>query len=107
MLRYKTTHEQAFYRSLHAIEGLRKDLLREKILNMKVIDQLKNRVETLEKELESRAAEAPQASGAKSSARTKVHSPKRKKIAVLEQWVEIEVAYGVPHEYARAILETR
>ncbi len=95
MLRYKTTQERAFYRSLNAIEGLRKDLLREKILNMKIIDQLKSRVETLEKDLAERPpkpAEAPQASGAKGSARTKVHPPKRKKIAALEQWVEIEVA---------------
>ncbi len=39
MLRYKTTHERAFYRSLNAIEGLRKDIRREKIISKQFTDK--------------------------------------------------------------------
>ncbi len=51
MLRYKTTHERAFYRSLNAIEGLRKDMRREKISSWRLLDEGKAKIEKLKREL--------------------------------------------------------
>ena len=94
MLRYKTTQERAFYRALNAVEGLRKDLLREKLSAMRVVNQQRERIEALEKELAERPekpAEGPAAKAEKALQGRK--GPKKpKKITILDQWVEIEVS---------------
>ncbi len=103
VMRYKTTQERAFYRSLNALEGLRKDLMREEQVAMRVVNQQKKEIETLEKELAERPAkpaEAPGASVKSEAALTEAQklfqgqksTKKRKKIPILEQWVEIEVS---------------
>ncbi len=43
VMRYKTTQERAFYRSLNALEGLRKDLMREEQVAMRVVKQRKKK----------------------------------------------------------------
>ncbi len=94
VLRYKTTQERAFYRSLSAVEGLRKDILREKILNRRLLDQQNKEIEGLKKQLAERPpkpAEAPVAEAKKLFCGQK--SPKKqKKTPVIDQWVEIEVS---------------
>jgi hypothetical protein len=64
-MRYKTMHERAFYRSLNALEGLRKDLLRENFLAMRVANQQKEKIEALEKDLAERPAKPAEAPVAK------------------------------------------
>ncbi len=88
MLRYKTTQERAFYRSLNAVEGLRKDLLREKNASTKLADQLRKENEDLRKEM---ATMVPAAPAAKAKASGQKTSKKAKQVAVIEQWVEIGV----------------
>ncbi len=52
--RYKTTLERAFYRSLNAVEGLRKDILRNELLRDKLIEKKDKKIENLERELATR-----------------------------------------------------
>ena len=40
MQRYKTTHERAFYRALSALQGLRKDIIRERMENVRLQGKL-------------------------------------------------------------------
>ncbi len=118
MQRYKTTAERAFYRSLSAVEHLRKDILRERILNSKLLDknselaketeQQSKKIAELEKEnRELKPAIDPTSKTGKAAGKVPVpltkaqmtfqgqKSPKkRRKIAILDQWVEIEVSPG-------------
>ncbi len=58
--RYKTTHERAFYRSLNAVESLRKDILRNELLKNKLIETKDKRIKDLEADLAKRPP-APEA----------------------------------------------
>ncbi len=101
--RYKTTHERAFYRSLNAVESLRKDILRNELLKNKLIETKDKRIKDLEADL----AKRPPAPEAMPEAKEKAvalpltraqqvfggqkSKKKQKKIVILDQWVEIEV----------------
>ncbi len=56
MMRYKTTNERAFYRSLNAIEGLRKDMRREGILNRQLLEKQDVEIEKLKQQLAKQPA---------------------------------------------------
>ncbi len=89
--RYKTTAERAFYRAWSALQGLGKDIMREnKDFEAMRLENAKYKLREEAQKLKAEQAEPK--SGAKASARTQVRPPKRKKIALLEQWVEIEVS---------------
>ncbi len=79
ILRYKTTNERAFYRALSAIEGLRKDILRERIINTKILQQQSEEIADLRKRV---GLQTP-----KPEAKKKGHH-----VSILDQWAEIEVS---------------
>ncbi len=96
ILRYKTTSERAFYRALSAVEGLRKDILREKILNTDVIKRQSEQIEDLKKKL---GAQPPKGGEGKAELTRAVKiftgqrsKKKRRHIPILDQWMEIEVS---------------
>jgi len=99
MQRYKTTHERAFYRALNALQGLRKDIMRERMENVR----LQGKLERFELEVARLKAqqkpEAPQAEvpapRQKSQNATKPGKKNVRKIQTVEQWVEITVEDGV------------
>jgi len=77
MQRYKTTHERAFYRALNALQSLRKDIIRERMENVR----LQGRLERAEIEYERlRAQQKPEAPQAKANAVCRLES-----IAALER----------------------
>ncbi len=94
--RYKTTTERAFYRAWSALHSLGKDIMRDD----RVEAALRLRNEELElwkaahqAKPEQSTPKAKKGEGeANASARTQARPPKKRKITVLEQWVEIEVA---------------
>lgn len=104
-LRHKYAAERAFYRSLNALQQLRKDLMRQD----KDREWWKDRAHKAEKELETRPP-APveprpvkQGEKAKTDApktraqqifRGQSHPKKQKKIPILDQWIEIETEDG-------------
>ena len=105
MQRYKTSAERSFYRSLNALQQLRKDLMRQE----KHAEWWKDRAGKLEKELETRPAAPIQEPKPKSGENAKAEAPltkaqqlfrgqkhpkKRKKIPILDQWIEIEIQDG-------------
>ncbi len=103
VLRYKTTQERAFYRSLNALEGLRKDLMREELSAGRLLEKEKEKNKVLEKELAERPAKPAEAPAEKAESEAPLtqaqklfqgqkSKKKRKKIQTLEQWVEIEVS---------------
>jgi len=95
MQRYKTSAERSFYRSLNALQQLRKHYM--------IIEREKDR---LKKELEKRpapAAEQPKGGTSKTEAvltkaqqlfKGQRNPKKRKKIPILDQWIEIEIQDG-------------
>ncbi len=104
MQRYRTAAERSFYRSLSAVEQLRKDILRNEIIKEKLLSKNRmqeERIEALEKELGPGAAKArvkPAAKKADAPATLAQQTfqgqrskKKRRKIEVLDQWIEIEV----------------
>jgi hypothetical protein len=105
-LRNKYSAERAFYRSLNALQQLRKDLMR---LEDKHSKRLEKENQQLREELERRPPAPPERTpvrqGEKSKAdapktlaqqtfRGQNHSKKQKKIPILDQWVEIEIVDG-------------
>ena len=108
MQRYKTTTERAFYRAWSALQGLRKDVMRENDKTRKVEAELavyKAREEareakdekplpTVKPEAKAKAAaeEAEPLSKAELLFQGQRSKKKRKKIVYLDQWVEVEVS---------------
>lgn len=99
MQRYKTSAERSFYRSLNAVQQLRKDLMRQD----RDREWWKDRAGKLEKDLEKRPpapVESPKAkidaplTKAQQLFRGQKHPKKQKKIPILDQWIEIEVEDG-------------
>lgn len=112
MQRYKTAAERAFYRSLNALRALRKDLMNE---NLKLLKSLQNEkslqaeIEQLQAQLRTPEARAAKKENAKTAAaqaseaaktpaqrlfRGQLNPKKRRKVPVLDQWVEVEVIDG-------------
>lgn len=90
MQRYKNSAEHAFYRSLNALQQLRKHYM--------IIEKERDR---LRKDLEKRPPTAvkelkPEATLTKAQHvfRGQKHPKKQKKIPVLDQWIEIEIQDG-------------
>ena len=118
MQRYKTTAERAFYRSLTAVQGLRKDRmfmdreLKKAQEHGKRISQLEDGMEKIEKFLQPPVnagplgditkknpfGNGPAAAEAKTAAQMlfqgQLHPKKQRKIAVLDQWIEVTVEDG-------------
>ena len=95
--RYKTTSERAFYRALSAVEGLRKDILREKFLSTDLLKRKSEEIEELKKKLGAQQLPKKGDGRAESTAAGKMFQgqrakKKRRHIPVLDQWVEIEVS---------------
>lgn len=98
--RYRTAHERAFYRALHAVEGLRRDILRNELLRDKLLDKSRREIAELKKALAERPAK-PAQQGSEESPTEKTRAEqlfqgqrakkKRRKVVVLDQWVEIDV----------------
>jgi hypothetical protein len=99
-LRYKTTNERSFYRAFNSLRGLRKDRLKEVLDLEKVKADMRSCArEILQeagKELEQEKAEAKAApvNRGKQIFRGQNHPKKRRKIAVLDQWVEVGIEDG-------------
>ena len=90
MQRYKTSAERSFYRSLGALQQLRKHYM--------IIERERDR---LKKDLEKRPPEAIKGSKletpltkAQQLFRGQKHPKKQKKTPVLDQWIEIEIQDG-------------
>ena len=106
MQRYKTTMERAFYRAWSALQGLRKDVMRESDQKAKMhlqLEVLRAREEARkvhekqpEPEAQPEAAdkkeEAAPLSRAEQVFQGQRSKKKRKKIVYLDQWVEVEVS---------------
>ena len=98
MQRYKTTMERAFYRAWSALQGLRKDVMRENRYTRKLEDenqQLRAQVRAQEPKAEPKAEEKEEAkplSRAEQVFQGQRSKKKRKKIVYLDQWVEVEVS---------------
>ena len=108
MQRYKTTTERAFYRAWSALQGLRKDVMRENKENSKL--RVQNECLLIEKralEAKNNNAPPPAKPEAKAKADAEEAEPlskaellfqgqrskkKRKKIVYLDQWIEVEVS---------------
>jgi hypothetical protein len=105
MQRYKTSAERSFYRSLNALQQLRRDLMRQDRHG----EWWKDRAGKLEKELEKRPAVPVETLKPKSGENAKAETPltkaqqlfrgqkhpkKKKKIPILDQWIEIEIHDG-------------
>ena len=104
MQRYKTTTERAFYRAWSALQGLRKDVMRNDDQKAKMHLQL----EVLRAREEARKVHEKQPEPAQPKAEEKEEAEplsraeqvfqgqrskkKRKKIVYLDQWVEVEVS---------------
>ena len=108
MQRYKTTAERAFYRAWNAVQGLRKDFMREQRDIHRLRSEnvaLQQKAEHLEGECEraqGRLAEVekkqPKPEAAKTAAQQMFQGQnskkKQKRLQVLEQWVEVKVVEG-------------
>jgi hypothetical protein len=110
-LRYKTTAERSFYRAYYALRGLRKDKLKEELdleKTRKFIEKCAlGAVEQASKQLQERQ---PAPNATKRSEAKKVDGPiesrgkalfkgqnapkKMRKLAVLDQWIEVEIQDG-------------
>jgi hypothetical protein len=100
ILRYKTTAERSFYRSLNAVQQLRKDRVRMD----KILRDMNKDLQAKQAELDKRPPAATQSrENAKAVApltkaqqlfRGQKHPKKNKKIPVLDQWIEIEIQDG-------------
>ena len=98
-LRYKTTNERSFYRALNSLRGLRKDRMKEvlDLENMKekmdtyAVEALKNASEKAKPEAKVESAAAGRG---KEIFQGQNHPKKQRKIAVLDQWVEVEMEEG-------------
>lgn len=97
MLRYKVTAERSFYRSLNAVQQLRKDRIRMD----KMFRDMSKELQQAQTELDKRPPAANKGSKAETPL-TKAqqlfggqkHPKKQKKIPVLDQWIEIEIQDG-------------
>ncbi len=99
-LRYKTTAERAFYRAWEALRALRKDDMKQKRDNFRLENEL------AELKRVTGPAKTPGQAKGKSSAvvaektpaqemfQGQNHPKKMRKIAVLDQWVEVEIEDG-------------
>ncbi len=110
MQRYKTTAERAFYRSWSAVDHLRKDILRDNTQSRKLEQQNDahvRRIAELEKEnrelkpaIDPTSKTGKPATTKQGTSLTKAQemfqgqksAKKRRKIAILDQWVEVEVS---------------
>lgn len=97
MLRYKTTAERSFYRSLNAVQQLRKDRIRMD----KILRDVSKELQQAQAELDKRPPAADKGSKpetpltkAQQLFRGQKPAKKAKKIPVLDQWVEIEIQDG-------------
>jgi hypothetical protein len=105
-LRSKYSAERAFYRSLNALQQLRKDLMR---LEDKHAKRLEKENQQLREELERRPPAPPERAPVKQGEKAKADTPKtlaqqtfrgqshpkkQKNVTILDQWVEIEVVDG-------------
>lgn len=95
-LRYKARAEGSFYRALYALRGLRKDRLKEELDLEKMRREMRElgreAVREAAKELQQEKASAEPAARAQKIFRGQNQSSKkRRKIAVLDQWVEVEI----------------
>ena len=105
MQRYKTTAERAFYKSWGVLQGLRKDIMRIEKENSKLrAENERYRRDEERRQAAGEKASQPKVEKAKTSLTkaplTKAQqmfqgqksAKKRKKITILDQWVEIEVS---------------
>ena len=102
MQRYKTTTERAFYRAWSALQGLRKDVMRENDKTRKVEaengflksenEALRAKVKPEKPQPQPQPEEAEPLSKAELLFQGQRSKKKRKKIVYLDQWVEVEVS---------------
>jgi hypothetical protein len=95
MQRYKTANERAFYRALAAVEGLRKDILRNELLRDTLLAKNRRQIDELKKELATRPRKPetelkPERTKAEEVFQGQRSKKKRRKVTVLDQWVEVE-----------------
>jgi hypothetical protein len=97
LLRYKVTAERAFYRSLNAVQQLRKDRIRMD----KIFRDMSKELQQAQAELDKRPTAAvkeskPEAllTKAQQVFGGQKHPKKQKKIPILDQWVEIKIQDG-------------
>jgi hypothetical protein len=97
MLRYKTTAERSFYRSLNAVQQLRKDRIRMD----KILRDMSKELQQAQAELDKRPPAAnkglkPEASLTKTQHLFggQKHPKKNRKVPILDQWVEVEIVDG-------------
>ena len=108
-LRYKTTAERSFYRAYYALRGLRKDKLKEELDLEKVRQEVqrcaREAVQQASRELQQEKAETARVSAkpvalaaadskAKALFKGQKHPKKMRKVAVLDQWIEVEIQDG-------------
>ncbi len=96
MLRYKTTAERSFYRSLNALQQLRKHYM---IIDRELQKKDKELAKRPPAPVEKPKGEAPKAEAAVLTKAQQLfkgqrNPKKRKKVPILDQWVEIEVQDG-------------
>lgn len=98
MLRYKTTVERAFYRAWEALRGLRKDIMRDR----RETEKLGKQVDDLAKKVEertpppvtARVVKMPNAGVETAVFQGQNHVKRLRKVAILDQWVEVTVKEG-------------
>jgi hypothetical protein len=115
-LRYKTAHERSFYRAFYALRGLRKDKWREELDLMRVREvvrqeartQVRQAAQEVREEAAARSLAAPKKAGSvkaegaraveesrgKALFKGQNHPKKMRKVAVLDQWIEVEIQDG-------------
>jgi hypothetical protein len=116
-LRYKTTAERSFYRAFYALRGLRKDKFKEEVDLMRVREVVRQearsqvrqaaqevreeqaavrRVEAVKKVSLQKTADTGAAPATRAQAlfQGQHHRKKMRKVAVLDQWIEVEIQDG-------------
>lgn len=93
-LRYKTTAERSFYRAWEALRGLRKDQMKRDL----EVSKLRGQVNDLTGKANAAATKGKPPAVAKTRGQEMFqgqnHPKKMRKIAVLDQWVEVEIENG-------------
>ena len=109
-LRYKTTAERSFYRAYYALRGLRKDKLKEELdlnkwrqkMDEYAVDALEKASAERQEKAQAKVTKRPEAkkAGGPIESRGRIvfqgqNAPKKmRKVAVLDQWVEVEIQDG-------------
>jgi hypothetical protein len=92
MQRYLTTAERSFYRAFNAMQGLRKDMMRDSS-EVGRLELQNDHLSAENSQLRASQQDKPAAQG-RSTKASSAKSKKPDKIEILDQWVEIEVIDG-------------